>query len=111
MIRNILEILIMLIVTTILNFNKKVAIIEEKLDLFYKVIEGSSYIYNIDDEVYLIFDYQYVEEIALTTFEGFEVYINKESESYFSVIVVIKEKFLNKEIKEDFYLKRGDIYD
>ena len=111
MMKSIIEMIIIIVITVVLNFNKKIALVGEKMDLFYRGIEESSISYKLDNEVFLVFDYEYIKEIANVTFKGFEVYIDKKSDCYFIITVLVEEKFLNKEIKEEIYLKKGDIYD
>jgi hypothetical protein len=111
MINNIIELLILIIISTSVNFNKKVAIAEEKLDLFYKGIEDGAMSYVLNDEVYLIFDYAYIDEIADVIFKDDVVYIEKINSTHFVITIFVEEKFLNKKVREEIYIRKGDLYD
>ena len=59
----------------------------------------------------MIFDYGNIEEILEQVFENYDVYLIKNSEMNFYVVVKLKGFLINKEIKEEYYLKKGDLYE
>jgi len=110
MIRNAMKITLIILVAIVVNFNKKISFVEEKINIFYEsVYEGLTY--KKEDEFFLCFDYEYLETLIDKLFFEYERSIDKESESSFLLKVRVQEKFLFKEIKFRVYLRKGDLYD
>ena len=109
MIKNMLEVIIVMVVAIVVNFNKKIVLIEEKIAWFNQELDSAFYYY-INDGTFLVFDYDYLKSLVNYTFKGYEVSFEKKSEQAFFLTIIIKEKFLYKEISFDIYLKRGDMY-
>lgn len=110
MIRNILEMFLTIVVSSLIKFINVSESISQKVEYFAALVEENSINYILNDSVYLVFNYEYLEKEKIKLFEDYNVVISKENESCFYLEIYIEELFFTKEIKEKFYIDKGEIY-
>lgn len=108
MIKAILVIIVSFMFNNIKKMDIKEEYIKEQMKLFIENIKKESLISVIDDEVYVVFNFNTIEEIKNDIFEN--AIINKENETSFILKVKINESIFSKEIKMKIFIKRGDLY-
>lgn len=110
MIKNVLEVILVSMIAILNNFNLKIADVNDKLDKFYNEVHNGLYCY-LDEEVYLRFNEEYLDDLLKDIFGEYKARIEKENETSIVIKVRVIEKFLNKEVKYRVYLKKGELYD
>lgn len=81
-----------------------------KLEKFNLCLENNLD-YLIDEEIYLVFDYSNIQTQAKSLFENYQVSIIQNSSMNFYIVINLESLFIKKEIKEEFFLKKGDLYE
>lgn len=110
MIRNILEMILVILVSSLIKFINLSDDVNRKIEDFAILVEENSINYVLNDSVYVIFNYEYLEKEKIKLFENYRAVISKENESCFYLEIYIDELFFLKEIKEKFYIDKGEIY-
>ena len=85
--------------------------IEEKLLMFNEKIIESSLDYITYESSFIVFDYDDINEKVKEIFEEYNAKIIYKSESSFDVEVELDFGFINKKIKENYTLKKGEKYE
>ena len=111
MIKHFLECILVMIITCYIGFNNKVSDCNKKIEDFYNSIEGEGITYIDNKQIYLVFDYEFIGNKAGDIFDDYNVKIDKQSEVYFILEIEVKELFFNKKLKENFMIRKGDIYE
>ena len=86
-------------------------LIKEKLNLFSEIIKENSINYILNNEFSLVFDYEYIDRMANEIFNENNIKIIYESECSFDIEIELQNGFINKKIRENYRLKRGEIYE
>lgn len=110
MIKSVLLLFVTLVSSSYLNFYAKEKDVNLKLEEFNLLVENNLD-FVIDDKVYLVFDYSNIEKEILNLFGDYDYVIKKNSSSSFLIVITIETIFIRKEIKEEYYLKKGDLYE
>jgi hypothetical protein len=86
-------------------------IIRNKLEEFNRDLSVNSINYILDEGIYLVFDYEYIDRKIEEIFDEYDVDIFKENESCFDIVIKMKSGFVIKKIRENYKLMRGDNYE
>ena len=111
MIKCFFKTVLIVVFSTIICVNDETKLIKEKLNLFSENIEENSINYILDTEFLLVFDYEYIDRMANEIFNENNIKIISQSECSFDIEIDLQVGFINKKIRENYRLKRGEIYE
>lgn len=111
MIKKVLETLLICMLAMLVNYCELIEETNKQLDVLFNKIERECIKYELYDELYLIFDYEAIEENVKSLFQDKNVEINIESYSAFVIKVSVNIYFMEKEIVQKYKIEKGEIYE
>ena len=108
MIRRIMQFLLCLILANTIIFIKENDKCRNELEKFSTYLKTDGYKVEKYENIVVIFDYIKIENYIKNNF--YQAKIDKVSEMSFSLVLTVKKGVFLKEIKKDFYIKKGDLY-
>ena len=108
MIKRIVEYLICLILANTTLFIKENSNCINELEIFSNYLKSDGYKVEKYEDVVVVFDYDKIENYIENNLN--KTSINKVSEMSFSLTMSIKTGIFFKEMKKEFYIKKGDLY-
>lgn len=109
--KSMIMMVLLLLVSSLSRFRLDMLEVNEKLNKFYKEISQSGISYIIKDNVYVIYDFEYINEISSEFFNDYRVYLVKYTDTFFGISIEIERGFLKRTITEEYEIKKGDKYE
>ena len=108
MIRNIIELIMLIVLGTYSIFVKDINDIKTKFDEFYLRCQEDIK-YEVSDDIYVGFDYKKIEYHASELFDNYT--ISEKEKIRFVISVEINNFIFKKDVKQQVYIRKGDLYD
>ena len=93
------------------NEYQEIISINKKMEIFSEKVKENGVSYIIEDEVFLIFNYEYIDQIKKDIFKEYltEIYVHNNLK--FELKIYSKNIFFDNETGETYSLEKGELYD
>ena len=109
MIRRIVIFFICIIVANLVSFYETLDETNKNIDTFEEYVNKECIDYQSLDEIRVVFDYEKIDLFIKNN--NYNIQKKEISKTNFIVIIEVKKGVFHKTIKEEIFIRRGDMYD